>query len=137
MGYLTNFIVYTLAMVGVIVLALMVFKGATNGTVKGGSKFLKIQDSLSIGPRKTLYIISAGEEKFLIAGDVDKTTLISKLQSNENTEIKTHQVENFRETIEKLPTKNSYIDRSIVGNYKQDSKPYSSVMKNLAERIRQ
>lgn len=137
MGYLTNFIVYTLAMVGVIVLALMVFKGATNGTVKGSSKFLKIQDSLSIGPRKTLYIISAGEEKFLIAGDVDKTTLISKLQSNENTEIKIHQVENFRETIEKLPTKNSYIDRSIVGNYKQDSKPYSSVMKNLAERIRQ
>ena len=137
MGYLTNFIVYTLAMVGVIVLALMVFKGATNGTVKGSSKFLKIQDSLSIGPRKTLYIISAGEEKFLIAGDVDKTTLISKLQSNENTEIKTHQVENFRETIEKLPIKNSYIDRSIVGNYKQDSKPYSSVMKNLAERIRQ
>ena len=137
MGYLTNFIVYTLAMVGVIVLALMVFKGATNGTVKGGSKFLKIQDSLSIGPRKTLYIISAGEEKFLIAGDVDKTTLISKLQSNENTKIKTHQVENFRETIEKLPIKNSYIDRSIVGNYKQDSKPYSSVMKNLAERIRQ
>lgn len=137
MGYLTNFIVYTLAMVGVIILALMVFKGATNGTVKGGSKFLKIQDSLSIGPRKTLYIISAGEEKFLIAGDVDKTTLISKLQSNENTEIKTHQVENFRETIEKLPIKNSYIDRSIVGNYKQDSKPYSSVMKNLAERIRQ
>ena len=137
MGYLTNFIVYTLAMVGVIVLALMVFKGATNGTVKGGSKFLKIQDSLSIGPRKTLYIISAGDEKFLIAGDVDKTTLISKLQSNENTEIKTHQVENFRETLEKLPTKNSYIDRSIVGNYKQESKPYSSVMKNLAERIRQ
>lgn len=137
MGYLTNFIVYTLAMVGVIVLALMVFKGATNGTVKGSSKFLKIQDSLSIGPRKTLYIISAGEEKFLIAGDVDKTTLISKLQSNENTEIKIHQVENFRETIEKLPIKNSYIDRSIVGNYKQDSKPYSSVMKNLAERIRQ
>ena len=51
--------------------------------------------------------------------------------------LKTHQVENFRETIEKLPIKNSYIDRSIVGNYKQDSKPYSSVMKNLAERIRQ
>ena len=29
MGYLTNFIVYTLAMVGVIVIALMVFKGST------------------------------------------------------------------------------------------------------------
>ena len=137
MGYLSNFIVYTLAMVGVIVVALMIFKGATTSGAKGGSKYLKVHDTLSLGPRKTLYIVSAGEEKFLIAGDVDKTTLISKLQSNENTEIKTQQVENFRETIEKLPIKNSYIDRSIVGNYKQESKPHSSVMKNLAERMKE
>ena len=38
MGYLTNFIVYTLAMVGVIVIALLVFKGTTGGGIKGGSK---------------------------------------------------------------------------------------------------
>ena len=44
MGYLSNFIVYTLAMVGVIVIALMVFKGATGGSVKGGSKYLKVQE---------------------------------------------------------------------------------------------
>ena len=77
MGYLTNFIVYTLAMVGVIVIALLVFKGTTGGGIKGGSNHLKVLDTLSIGPRKTLYIISAGKEKFLIAGDVDKTSLIS------------------------------------------------------------
>ena len=89
MGYLTNFIVYTLAMVGVIVIALMVFKNATNVNTKGSSKYLKVHDTLSLGPRKTLYIVSAGEEKFLIAGDVDKTSLISKLGCNEKQEKKT------------------------------------------------
>ena len=87
MGYLTNFIVYTLAMVGVIGIALMAFKMSSNTGSKSGSKFLRVQDTLSIGPRKTLYIISAGNEKFLIAGDVDKTTLISKLESNSETKI--------------------------------------------------
>ena len=38
--------------------------------------------------KKTLYIVSAGEEKFLIAGDVDKTCLISKLGVKDNTEAK-------------------------------------------------
>ena len=86
MGYLTNFIVYTLAMVGVVVLALFVFKTSTSTGVKNGSKYLKVHDTLSLGPRKTLYIVSAGEEKFLIAGDVDKTTLISKLGEQEKLE---------------------------------------------------
>ena len=137
MGYLANFIVYTLAMVGVIVLALMVFKGATGSSVKGGSKYLKIHDTLSIGPRKTLYIVSAGDEKFLIAGDVDKTSLISKLETKKMVEDNYQQVESFKETLENIPTKNSYIDRSIVGNYKTQNKPYSSVMKNLAERMKE
>ena len=37
---------------------------------------------------------------------------------------------------DKFCTKNSYIDRSIVGIYKTQNKPYDSVMKNLAERIK-
>lgn len=143
MGYLTNFIVYTLAMVGVIVLALFVFKSATSSGVKGGSKYLKVHDTLSLGPRKTLYIVSAGEEKFLIAGDVDKTTLISKLGTNEKTttngniQIKDSiQTESFKETMANLPARDSYMDKSVVGIYKTQNKPYDSVMKNLAERIR-
>ena len=83
MGYLANFMVYTLAMVGIIAVALLVFKGATNcgGGVK--SKYLKVLDTLSLAPRKNLYVVSTGREKFLIAGDVDKTTLISKLETTE------------------------------------------------------
>ena len=79
MGYLANFMVYTLAMVGVIVIALLIFKSATSQGIGNKSKYLKILDTISLAPRKTLYIVSAGKEKFLIAGDVNNTTLISKL----------------------------------------------------------
>ena len=77
MGYLANFMVYTLAMVGVIAIALLIFKGATSNVSKKSSKLLNVVDTMSLGPRKTLYIVSAGKEKFLIDGDVDKTLLIS------------------------------------------------------------
>lgn len=138
MGYLTNFIVYTFAMVGVLVLALFVFKTTASGNVKNGSKYLKVHDTLSLGPRKTLYIVSAGEEKFLIAGDVDKTSLISKLGESKFTDTKqVTSTETFKNTLENLPTKTSYMDKSAVGIYKTQNKPYDSVMKNLAERIRQ
>lgn len=82
-GYLLNFSIYTLAMVGVIFAALFVFKGVMTG--RGFSKkseFLNIQEVMNLSPRKTLYVIKAGEERFLIASDVDKTSLISKLDPN-------------------------------------------------------
>ena len=137
MGYLTNFIVYTLAMVGVIMLAVMAFKITTTPSKKGNSKFLQVQETLSLSPRKTIYVISAGNEKFLIAADADRTNLISKLGCKDNVEIKPQVQENFKETMENLSTKSSYIDRSVVGIYKTQNKPYDSVMKNLAERIKE
>ena len=144
MGYLSNFIVYTLAMVGVIVIALMVFKGATGSGVKNGSKYLKVHDTLSLGPRKTLYIVSAGEEKFLIAGDVDKTSLISKLnprKSSEETNLPVEEtsfsIKDFKETMNEYSEQKKYIDRKGLGINSTNTKPYNSVMKNLAERIKQ
>ena len=137
MGYLTNFIVYTLAMVGVIVIALMVFKGSTGVGTKKGSKYLKVHDTLSLGPRKTLYIVSAGNEKFLIAGDVDNTSLISKLNSENKQELKISTEENFKEVLEASTNKNKYMDRKNLGITSVQNKPYDSVMKNLAERLRQ
>lgn len=137
MGYLANFIVYTLAMVGVIVVALMVFKNSTGISKKGGSKYLKVHDTLSLGPRKTLYIVSAGNEKFLIAGDVDKTSLISKLNSEEKQELKISTDENFKEILETSSKKSKYMDRKNLGITSIQNKPYESVMKNLAERIKQ
>lgn len=43
---------------------------------------LSIEDGLGLSSRKTLYIIKAGNERFLIAADLERTTLISKLDSN-------------------------------------------------------
>lgn len=116
MGYLGNFIVYTLAMVGVIVVALLVFKGTTSGGSLGKkSKYLKLIDSMSLGQRKNLYIVSTGKEQFLIAGDVDNTTLISKLETFDTETISSEIKQNsFKETLNNLP-KPDFTDKSNIG----------------------
>ena len=155
MGYLANFMVYTLAMIGVIAIALLVFKNSCSFGSACKSKNLKILDSLTIAPRKTLYVISTGREKFLIAGDVSKTTLISKLETPE-TELRTPQVESsriedfesmetaphksFQDTMASLP-KSKYMDRSNIGinssilTNRSDT-PYTSVIRSLASKMR-
>ena len=147
MGYLTNFIVYTLAMVGVIVVALLIFKKATSVGTGHGSKHIKVVDALNIGQRKTLYIVSAGKEKFLIAGDVDRTTLISKLDVTDNntssvavlTDDNDFNAKSLRETASQN-VKQSYADRSLIGitssMLSQKQSQYSSVIKNIAEKMR-
>lgn len=156
MGYLTNFMVYTLAMIGVIAIALLVFK---NSSAFGGcgckSKYLKIIDSLTIAPRKTLYVVSTGRENFLIAGDADKTTLISKLENghkiepemkiteeenhNFETNVETFAHKSFKDTMASLP-KSKYMDKTNIGinssllNKRSDS-PYTSVIRSLASKM--
>jgi flagellar biogenesis protein FliO len=84
MGYLSNFIVYFMAMIGIIILALYVYKkfSVSNFTVKKNNS-LHIEDTLSLSPRKTLYVVRNGAERFLIAADLERTTLISKLEDGE------------------------------------------------------
>ena len=84
MGYISNFIVYFLAMIGIIILALYVYKKfsiSSFSTRRNNS--LKIEDTLSLSPRKTLFVIRDGNERFLIAADLERTTLISKLEDRE------------------------------------------------------
>ncbi len=87
-SYLLNFTVYTAAMIGAIFLALFVYKkfSVTNSRVSA-SKFLEIEDSVSLGVRKQLYVVRAGEEKFLIASDAERTTFLSKLGANEPVQV--------------------------------------------------
>ena len=84
MGYISNFIVYFLAMIGIIILALYVYKKfsiSSFSTRRNNS--LKIEDTLSLSPRKPLFVIRDGNERFLIAADLERTTLISKLEDRE------------------------------------------------------
>lgn len=83
--YIINFTVYILAMSGLIVFALFVYKKVTSGTASSkNTKMLSIEESMMINPRKSLMIVKAGHERFLIASDIDKTSLIAKLDSNIN-----------------------------------------------------
>lgn len=151
MGYLANFMVYTLAMIGVIAVALLVFRNTNSFGGAGKSKYLKVIDTLTIAPRKTLYVVSTGREKFLIAGDVGNTTLISKLETSANeimpaisetNEIgETRETNDFKLTMENLSkTKTSYMDRSNIGIRssllsQKNNSAYTSVMKSLASKM--
>lgn len=83
-SYIITFVVYTTAMVGAIFLALFVYKKfALNRNFTSQSKFLAVEDCINIGMRKQLYIVRAGNEKFLIAADPERTTFLAKLNSKE------------------------------------------------------
>lgn len=95
-GYLVNFTVYTMAMLGLISFAVFVFKKFTDGTMRSNkSKFLNVEESMTLSPRKTLHVVRAGNERFLIASDIDRTTLISKLDAPQNIQ-RTESIERFR-----------------------------------------
>jgi len=78
-GYLINFSIYTLAMIGVIFVALFVFKNFANKGFSKKSDYLSIVETMNLSTRKTIYVIKAGEQKFLVASDIDRTSLIAKL----------------------------------------------------------
>ena len=105
-SYFTNFLVYVFAMSGVLLTAVFIYKkfGTIGGDREG--KILKIKDRLSIAPRKTLYIVQAGEENFLIAGDTDRTTMLAKLNSKaefeQNIQANNYQQEEFQINNQKI-----------------------------------
>ena len=86
-SYILNFGVYTMAMCGLIFFALFVYKKFSSGNFgMRNSNFLNIEDTLALAPRKMLYVIRAGKDRFLVASDADKTSLISKLEDTTNTQ---------------------------------------------------
>ncbi len=82
--YIVHFAVYTMAMIGLIFFALFVYKKFSISAISLKKKgLIEIEDALGLSPRKTLYIIKANNEKFLIAADLERTTLISKLENEQ------------------------------------------------------
>lgn len=80
--YMINFSVYTMAMIGLIIFALFVFKKCSGDNFSRKNSSLDVLDTMKLSPRKTLYVIKANDEKFLIAADMDNTSLIAKLDEN-------------------------------------------------------
>lgn len=113
-SYIANFTVYTMAMLGLIFFALFVYKKVMGGGIGGSSsKFLCIEETMNINPRKSLLVVRAGNEKFLVASDVDRTTLISKL-GNQSMVPKIEKFEHFENIMqEDLPNIQPVVDEKI------------------------
>lgn len=122
--YLLAFSVYTLAMIGIIVIAFLVWKNAVlnNNPKKKGS--LKVEEALSLNARKTLYVIKIKDERFLIAADVDKTTFLAKLNDNEDISNNDYSKQNIKPEFE----------REIIGprEYREEAKP---TMRNILREL--
>lgn len=83
-AHIAHFAVYLSAMVGVFSIMLFIaHKCMLSGITKRKSENLKILDKLDLSPRKSLYIIQAGEKKILIASDNDRTSFLTELKENE------------------------------------------------------
>ncbi|MCD7878905.1 MAG: flagellar biosynthetic protein FliO [Candidatus Gastranaerophilales bacterium] len=78
--YIINFAVYTLAMIGFIVLALYIYKKSVYTPFNNKNKdFLSIENNLKLSPTKAIYVLKAGKERFLVAADAANTTMLAKL----------------------------------------------------------
>ena len=79
-GYIAHFSVYLFAMIGIICFALfLVQKSIVSGYKNKKSSFLQVEDTITIAPKKSLYVIKAGEKKLLIASDEGRTTFLTEL----------------------------------------------------------
>ncbi len=122
-GYLMGFVVYTAAMIGIIFLAIVVYKKFTyNGTSK--SKFLNVEDCINLAPRKNLYVVRAGNERFIVASDAERTNLISKLSGNEQQSI----IEG-NSSVEELPVIVDFSKKN--NNIKTSKKIFKNIVNNI------
>lgn len=134
-GYLVNFIVYTAAMVGIIFLAVFVYKKFSYCSASR-SKFLNVEECISLGPRKELFVVRAGQERFLVASDVGRTSLISKLDDNSPVQ-KNEVVSSSSSSILKTNTNCSVDDLPTIVDFPrgQRAKVQKKVFKNIINNI--
>lgn len=120
--YIMNFIVYTLAMLGVIFIAFVTAKKALSiDPKKDKDKFLTIESSLNLEPRKNLYIVKAGCERFLLSTDPEGSHYMTKLAE------------------ENIPPKNTYSEKhsdNILSIACQNNTPSGiSIMRKILDRL--
>ena len=84
-GYFVQFLAYTFAMVGFLAICLVTYKKFCQPAMMNNSaECLCIENALRLTPKKQIYVVRAGNERFLVASDAETTTMLAKLDSNEN-----------------------------------------------------
>lgn len=98
--YAIKFMVYTFGVIGLLLVAYIIAKkcmGIDINSRKNGN--LVIEETLNISPRKTLYILRAYNERFLVASDANSTSFLAKLNSDETISDKLLENEDFSKLI--------------------------------------
>lgn len=82
-GDITGFISYMMAMLGIISVAVVVVKKTlVFNTDRHKNRFLKIESSLNLEPRKNLYVVRAGSERFLISTGLEGCQFMAKINDD-------------------------------------------------------
>jgi len=110
--YITAFIFYTLAMIGILMVAFVIYKKTTITSTKSeGRGMIRILDNVPISAKKSLLIVKVKGEKFLIASGLEHTTFLAKL--DDSTTISTDEEilnqQQYKQSYNQIPTeKNEY-----------------------------
>lgn len=137
--YLIKFIFYTGGVIGFLLIAYVIAKNCLTGSMgfKKKTGNLDIEETLAISPKKTLHIVKAFNEKFLIASDSTSTTLLAKLNSD-TTEIPAEFIEEIQnETPINRAEKfqNIVEDQETALTRKTIIKSNSSVIKSMLKKL--
>lgn len=133
--YLANFLVYSMAMVGLLFVCLMVYKKTmVNNKCAKNNEELKVENALNLSPRKTVYVIKAGNEKFLIAADAERTNFLAKLNSQQEIQQYTQKNAAQPQPTEKLPSQKN-VDYSEVMNAIKMTKHKQPVMREILRKL--
>lgn len=89
--YLLNFVLTTIGMVALLYLAYLYVKqtmhiGGINGNFSGKGSGLRVESVLNLEPRKRLYVVGCGTQRFLVATTMDKTELLATLEPGADTQ---------------------------------------------------
>lgn len=104
-GCFVQFMAYAMAMVGFLSICLLTYKKLCIQSQTGkNSDCLSIENALRLNPKKQIYIVRAGNERFLVASDSETTTMLAKLEdANEiknninNCENKTTSINSYKQ----------------------------------------
>ncbi len=127
-SYLINFSVYTLAMIGTILLGFVVVQKSLSGRfAQNKSNFMLLEQTLCLEPRKNIHLIKVGCERFLISTDAQGTNFLTKIEEN-NFPVNKAEKENVKEA-GIIDFKRRYDTEKIVSNLVQKISSYAAKVK--------
>ena len=121
--YFIQFLAYTMAMVGFLAICVVIYKKLGINSFSQSNKDLYIENGLRINARKYIYIIKAGNERFLVASDIERTTMLAKLQEDEN-------------PIKKSQEINKTVDIQSINEIKNDEISKTPLMMRISNKMK-